>query len=161
MTDGRYLGVDGGGTKTEFVLVNGRLDTLASWVGPSCYYFNAGIDLVRRVLVEGVAEVCAAADVTPGEIDRAFFALPGYGEASADIAELDRIPAAILGHGRYACGNDTVAAWAGSLGGRDGINVVAGTGSITYGERAGVGRRWVTTCHASDGAAKWWGSCTR
>jgi len=34
-----------------------------------------------------------------------------------------------------------VCAWAGSLGGEDGINVVAGTGSIGYGERRGKAAR--------------------
>ncbi len=38
---------------------------------------------------------------------------------------------------RYACVNDMVCGWAGALGCRDGINVVAGTGSIAYGEFAG------------------------
>src|SRR6185436_15466750 len=31
--------------------------------------------------------------------------------------------------------------WAGSLGASDGINVISGTGSMTYGERAGTGAR--------------------
>lgn len=141
MTDARYLGVDGGGTKTEFVLVDARLRTLASWVGPSCHYFDTGVDLVRDVLRDWVARVAAQAGILPSQIDQAFFALPGYGEASDDLPELDGIPAAILGHRRYRCGNDAVAAWAGSLVGRDGVNIVAGTGSIAYGERGGVGRR--------------------
>src|SRR5713101_5104439 len=34
-----------------------------------------------------------------------------------------------------------VCAWAGSLGGKDGINIVAGTGSIGYGERQGRSAR--------------------
>ena len=50
---------------------------------------------------------------------------------------LDALPEPLLGHRRYRCGNDMVCAWAGSLGGEDGINIVAGTGSIGYGERRG------------------------
>jgi N-acetylglucosamine kinase-like BadF-type ATPase len=34
-----------------------------------------------------------------------------------------------------------VCGWAGSLAGEDGINVISGTGSMTYGERQGVGHR--------------------
>jgi N-acetylglucosamine kinase-like BadF-type ATPase len=71
------------------------------------------------------------------DIRYAFFGLPTYGEVSGDVPTLDAIPAEVLGHGRYACDNDMVCGWAGSLGGIDGINVVSGTGSITYGERAG------------------------
>ena len=54
---------------------------------------------------------------------------------------LDALPEQLLGHRRYRCGNDMVCAWAGSLGGEDGINIVAGTGSIGYGERRGRSAR--------------------
>ena len=50
---------------------------------------------------------------------------------------LDAMPAEFLGHRRYRCGNDMVSTWAGSLAGEDGIGIVAGTGSIGYGEHAG------------------------
>ena len=54
---------------------------------------------------------------------------------------LDGLPEPLLGHRRYRCGNDMICAWAGSLGGEDGINIVAGTGSIGYGERKGRSAR--------------------
>jgi N-acetylglucosamine kinase-like BadF-type ATPase len=85
--------------------------------------------------------VCERASVTPAEIRYAFFGLPTYGEVSGDVPALDAIPRDVLGHGRYDCDNDMVCGWAGSLGGLDGINVVSGTGSITYGERLGHGAR--------------------
>jgi N-acetylglucosamine kinase-like BadF-type ATPase len=136
-----YLGVDGGGTKTALCLLyrDGRVAAQAR--APSCYYFTEGIGLVGRVLREGVDEVCEQASVTPADIRYAFFGLPTYGEVSGDVPTLDAIPEAVLGHRRYACDNDTVCGWAGSLGGADGINVVSGTGSITYGEREGRGVR--------------------
>jgi hypothetical protein len=40
-----------------------------------------------------------------------------------------------------AAANDAVCAWAGSLGGEDGITIVAGTSSIGYGERKGRAAR--------------------
>ena len=136
-----YLGVDGGGTKTAFCLLrcDGRLAAGAQ--APSCYYFTEGIDLVGRVLRQGIDEVCGKASIAPADVRYAFFGLPTYGEVSADVSALDAAPGAVLGHDRYACGNDTVCGWSGSLGGIDGINVVSGTGSITYGERAGNGVR--------------------
>jgi N-acetylglucosamine kinase-like BadF-type ATPase len=136
-----YLGVDGGGTKTAFCLLHEDGRVAAQALAPSCYYFTEGIGLVGRVLREGVDEVCTRASVTPAEIRYAFFGLPTYGEVSGDVPTLDAIPEDVLGHGRYSCDNDTVCGWAGSLGGLDGINVVSGTGSITYGERGGRGVR--------------------
>jgi len=138
-----FLGVDSGGTKTALCLVTETGEVAATVRAPGCYYLAAseGIALVGRVLRDGVADVCRIAGITPADIDYGYFALPTYGEVSADVPSLDAAPRAALGHDRYACGNDMVAGWAGSLGATDGINVVAGTGSICYGERAGQGVR--------------------
>jgi N-acetylglucosamine kinase-like BadF-type ATPase len=133
----RYLGVDGGGTKTAFVVIDEHGRTIAEATGPTLYAFPADADLIRRVLAEGIA----ATGIDPTDIDRAFFALPGYGESTADLPVLEQVPGEVLGHARYAVGNDMVAGWAGSLGGSDGINVVAGTGSIAYGEWHGRSAR--------------------
>lgn len=136
-----YLGVDGGGSKTDLCLLESTGALAASARVGSSYYFGEDADLVGRVLGEGVREVCGEAGIDVGDIGYAFFGLPGYGEASGDVAFLDGLPRAILGHDRYACDNDMVCAWAGSLGAADGINVISGTGSMTYGERAGKGVR--------------------
>ena len=136
-----YLGVDGGGTKTAFCLLRDDGRIAAEAQAPSCYYFTAGIGLVGRVLQQGIDEVCQKASITPADVSYACFGLPTYGEVSGDVPALDAAPGGVLGHDRYACDNDTVCGWSGSLGGIDGINVVSGTGSITYGERAGNGVR--------------------
>jgi N-acetylglucosamine kinase-like BadF-type ATPase len=136
-----FLGVDGGGTKTAFVLVDDSCAVLARAEQPAAYYLEHGRERVAEVLGAGTAAVCCDAGVRPDGIAFAFFALPGYGEISGDTAFLEEVPAAVLGHRRYRSGNDMVAAWAGSLGAADGINVIAGTGSMTYGERKGLSNR--------------------
>jgi N-acetylglucosamine kinase-like BadF-type ATPase len=63
----------------------------------------------------------------------------------------------LLGNGRFACGNDMICGWAGSLGCEDGINIVAGTGSIGYGERQGESARvggW-GEAFGDEGSAHW------
>jgi len=137
----RYLGVDGGGSKTALALIDDAGHVVARATAPTSYYFNDGFDIVEKSLAQGVTEICTQADITPSDIDAAFFGLPGYGEASGDIENLNRVPAGVLGHDRYSCDNDMVCGWAGSLAGEDGINVISGTGSMTYGERQGVGHR--------------------
>ncbi|SER22857.1 BadF-type ATPase [Microlunatus flavus] len=136
-----YLGVDGGGTKTALCVVTADGRLLAQHEAPSVYYLGAGQasgpGLVRALLAEAVPAVCAAAGASPADLAGAFFGLPAYGEASADTAELDAIPGELLGHDRYRCDNDMVCGWAGSLALAAGVNVISGTGSMTYGERAG------------------------
>jgi N-acetylglucosamine kinase-like BadF-type ATPase len=128
-----FLGVDGGGSKTALSLVTDRGDLVGRLHAPHCDYLSAGIDAVARVLDEAVAAICGQAGTRPADIAYAFFGLPAYGEVSADVAVLDGLPRAALGHDRYRCDNDMVCAWAGSLAGADGINVISGTGSMTYG----------------------------
>ena len=137
----RYLGVDGGGSKTAFALIDADGHVLARATAPTSYYFNDGFDVVERVLAQGVTDICAQAGIDASGIDAAFFGIPGYGEASGDIEQLDAVPRGVLGHDRYSCNNDMVCGWAGSLAGEDGINVISGTGSMTYGEREGTGHR--------------------
>jgi N-acetylglucosamine kinase-like BadF-type ATPase len=152
-----FLGVDGGGTKTALCLItrDGRVAAQAHVA--SSYYFSEGIGLVERVLRDGVGQVCADAGISPRDIHHAFFGLPSYGESSGDLPALDAAPRAVLEHNRYACDNDMVCGWAGSLGGVDGINVIGGTGSMTYGERAGRGARvggW-GELFSDEGSAYW------
>jgi N-acetylglucosamine kinase-like BadF-type ATPase len=67
----------------------------------------------------------------------AYFGLPAYGEDSATTARMDAMPSPLLATSRYRCGNDMICSWAGSLACADGISVIAGTGSMAYGEYAG------------------------
>jgi N-acetylglucosamine kinase-like BadF-type ATPase len=137
----RYLGVDGGGSKTAFALIDDSGQVLARAQAATSYYFTEGFDVVENVLREGITAICASTGIATDDIDAAFFGIPGYGESSADLARLDAVPGAVLGHARYSCDNDMVCGWAGSLAGEDGINVISGTGSMTYGERLGAGHR--------------------
>ena len=92
-------------------------------------------------LAAGLEKVLAAAGVSRKDIAFAYFGLPAYGEDARAAKQLGERPAELLGHPRYTCGNDMVCGWAGSLAGSDGVNVVAGTGSIGYGERQGRSAR--------------------
>jgi N-acetylglucosamine kinase-like BadF-type ATPase len=152
-----YLGVDGGGTKTRFALIDGDGHLLGEAGLGTTYHPHIGLEGVRAVLAEGVAAVLAAAGRAPGDIAYAFFGLPAYGEDSRATALLRTCPAVVLGHDRYACDNDMVCGWAGSLACADGINIVAGTGSIGYGQRHGQAARaggW-GEAFSDEGSAYW------
>lgn len=141
MSGSFFLGVDGGGTKTCFVLVDRGGKVAAAHEGPTSDHLQVGIDGVREVLADGLAALFREAGIGSSAVAYAFFGLPAHGEDSAAQVLLDGLPEPLLGHRRYRCGNDMICAWAGSLGGEDGINIVAGTGSIGYGERKGRSAR--------------------
>ncbi|BCL25342.1 N-acetylglucosamine kinase [Streptomyces aurantiacus] len=156
-----FLGVDGGGTKTAFCLIDGAGTIRARALAEGAYYFGdnatGGVDHVVRVLEEGIGAVTEAAGIKRADIEHAFLGLPGYGEVPGDVAALDAAPGRVLHHQRYASDNDMICGWAGSLGAVDGINVISGTGSMTYGERHGRGVRtggW-SELFSDEGSAYW------
>jgi len=152
-----FLGVDGGGTKTAFALIDRQGQVLAHNEQSSAYYLEVGMEGAADVLARGCAALFAAAGVTANDVTFAFFGLPAYGEDRAVQAQLDALPRAVLGHGRYLCDNDMVCSWAGSLACADGISVIAGTGSMAYGRIGGQGARaggW-GELFSDEGSAYW------
>jgi N-acetylglucosamine kinase-like BadF-type ATPase len=152
-----FLGVDGGGTKTAFALIDRQGQVLARNEQGSAYYLEVGMEGASDVLARGCAGLFAAAGVTASDVAFAFFGLPAYGEDRAVQLQLDALPRAVLGHGRYLCDNDMVCSWAGSLACADGISVIAGTGSMAYGRIGGQGARaggW-GELFSDEGSAYW------
>ena len=137
-----FLGVDGGGTKTAYVLIDAHGELRASHVGGSVSHLSEGFGRAEALLVQGVRAVLAAANVDASQLGYAFFGLPSHGEDSAnDFPCSTQFRALRFATARYRCGNDMICSWAGSLGGADGISVIAGTGSMAYGEYAGRSAR--------------------
>ena len=152
-----FLGVDGGGTKTALALIDRDGRVLAQHLTRAAHFVATGMDSVRSLLHAAVHTLLAKAAVPASAVEYAFFGLPSYGEDSAVAGALDSLPAGCLPAGHYRCGNDMVCGWSGSLGGADGISVVAGTGSICYGERGGVAARcggW-GELFSDEGSAYW------
>lgn len=132
-----FLGVDGGGTKTSFLLIDETGRVLASHLEGPAYYLEIGLDELRRMLARGIEQTLRQGQVREEDLSYTFLGLPAYGEDSKLLPALDAAPSQVLPHGRYQCDNDMVCGWAGALAGADGINIVSGTGSIAYGEFAG------------------------
>ncbi|GAA4774405.1 BadF/BadG/BcrA/BcrD ATPase family protein [Stakelama sediminis] len=152
-----FLGVDGGGTKTEFVCIDAAGKVAARQIEGTTYHLQVGLDGAVRALEAGIAGICAQLDTDPGDLAFVFCGLPAFGEDAAIDPQLAAQCGRLLGHGRYRCGNDMICGWAGSLACADGINLVAGTGSIGYGERQGKAARvggW-GELFSDEGSAYW------
>jgi N-acetylglucosamine kinase-like BadF-type ATPase len=133
----RFLGIDGGGSKTAFLLIDDSGRVLASHTEGPAYYLEVGLEHMREMLGRGIEATTAGAGLSSTAIDFAFVGLPAYGEDSALVSALDAAASPTLNMARYRCGNDAICGWAGALACEDGINVIAGTGSMAYGEFEG------------------------
>jgi N-acetylglucosamine kinase-like BadF-type ATPase len=129
-----YLGVDGGGSKTALLLIDDSGQVLASHTEGPAYYLEIGFDAMRAMLARGIETTVKQARLAFSSINFAFLGLPAYGEDSRLLSALDSAASPPLQPTQYRCGNDAVCGWAGALACQDGISIVAGTGSIAYGE---------------------------
>jgi len=136
-----FLGVDGGGTKTAYALIDAGGNLRASRTSGSVSHLSAGLARATAMLVDATRALLGEAGAAPSSIEFAFFGLGAYGEDSATTAQMDAMPSAVLDAPRYRCGNDMICSWAGSLACSEGISVIAGTGSMAYGEYAGRAAR--------------------
>ena len=126
-----FLGIDGGGTKTDFLVTDDRGNVIAQKRIGTVSYRIIGADSSIRLLNRTIAELLEDLE-GPTFICMAY---PNWGESEAGDSviwnrrrEISIHPIRIV--------NDCVAGWAGSLAMEPGINLVAGTGSIAYGRNA-------------------------
>ena len=96
-----FLGIDGGGTKTAYVLIHGDGSIRASHVGGSVSYLSEGFARAGALLIEGIGTTLAKAVAGPGDLTFAFVGLPAYGEDSATTSQLDAMPSALIDATRY------------------------------------------------------------
>ncbi|HIH2664395.1 TPA: BadF/BadG/BcrA/BcrD ATPase family protein, partial [Burkholderia cenocepacia] len=84
-----FLGIDGGGTKTAFMVIDRQGRVRARHETTTSYYLEIGVDALRTLLADGVHAVLAAANVARDDVAYAFAGLPAYGEDSRLLPELD------------------------------------------------------------------------
>ncbi len=150
--------MDGGGTKTSFILISEEGKILSHNLGESSHYIQQGIDDFKNVITRGIKNLCSSAGCQISDIDYGFFGLPAFGEDVKMTEVLIEIIFEIMQQDNFSCGNDVEAGWAGSLACKPGINIVAGTGAIGFGrDSSGNSARasgWGYFC-GDEGSAYW------
>ncbi|WP_373600961.1 N-acetylglucosamine kinase [Paraclostridium bifermentans] len=129
-----YIGVDGGGTKTTFTMIDDRGYKVAQYTTTTTHYEQVGFDGVKEVLTKGLNKLIEISNIEKSDVKSAFLGLPGYGEVKSVAYEIDSIVAEIFESIKFKVGNDVEVGLAGSLAGKSGINIVSGTGSIALGK---------------------------
>lgn len=129
-----FLGCDAGSTKTEFLLVSSRRGLLARRIFPACNYLEAGHEAFSAAMRRWIAQILDEGGTSSEQISFSVFGLPTLGEVEGLEHKARHALGAFAPRDRSLLVNDAVLGWAGSLAGRPGINVVSGTGSITYGQ---------------------------
>ena len=128
-SDGRqcYLGIDGGGTKTEFVLADSKGNIIKSVVLGSTNPNDVGLIEAKETLQKGVFRCCG--DRALGTVS-AFAGIAGS-SSRENHSELSDFLAK-MGFAKVRLGSDAENAISAGLGKRDGIAVIMGTGAVAY-----------------------------
>lgn len=127
-----YIGIDGGGTKTKFTLVNEDLVQLDTYITTTCHFAQVGYDGLKQVLEEGIQYFVQKYSLTEYGIG---FGLAGYGREQSIRNKIEEIVKIVSEEHSYVLVNDVQSAMAGALDLQDGITVIAGTGSIAYAKK--------------------------
>lgn len=125
-----FLGVDGGGTKTTFTLINEIGDVIYSTTKGTCHFNQIGFDNLEILLRDGLNEIANGANIAKEEITHSFLGLAGYGKVKEARPKIENVAMKVFEGLDYTLDSDIRVAIAGALGAEDGINVIAGTGSI-------------------------------
>ena len=129
-----YLGIDGGGTHTRAVLVDGAGQCRGEGEAGPCNYHNVGSARAIHSLREAAAAAWSDAGRKPRPAAWAFVGAAGVKSATDRAQIIAAAEAAELAPtGRVAAENDLHNALAGGLEGRPGIALIAGTGSNCLG----------------------------
>lgn len=127
-----YLGIDGGGTKTEFVLTDATGNPVATKRLDGSNPNDVGMSGCFGVLKEGITAVCQGIAYERVSV---FAGIAGAG--TGDNAQSITKFLSTFGFAAADCGSDAKNAIAASLGKRDGIMVIMGTGNVTFAQKDG------------------------
>ena len=131
----KYIGIDGGGTKTKFVLYDEKGNIIREIEDQSVHILTQS----KEVCVDILRKNVLALDLSRKALVIA--GLAGYGNQKELRYQIENICRMAFEGYRYLLYNDVQIAIMGALAGQDGIVVIAGTGSIAFSYIAGQSKR--------------------
>ena len=131
-----YLGIDGGGTKTDLALADASGSVLRTHRVGACNPVDIGLERAKEILRDAVYEVCCG---IPMSSISTFAGIAG-GSTSGVLEELFSFFSS-FGFAHVENDSDNRNIIAAGLGERDGMTVILGTGFCIYTQASGVHRR--------------------
>lgn len=154
-----YIGIDGGGTKTSFILADEKGFVISKVVTGTTHYMQVGLDGLENIIREGVSNLLDKTNISLDNVSSVFVATGGFGAIKDDEKDIIKAIRNVFKNNLLKVGNDMENAHSASLSGECGINVIAGTGSIGLGineanESYSTGG-WGPSFGGDEGSAYW------
>lgn len=125
-----FLGIDGGGTKTTFTLIDEKGKVVFSITKGTCHFNQIGFQNLEILLRDGLEEIVIGAKINKIDIIHSYLGLAGYGKVKEARVKIEKSADNAFVGLNYTLDTDIRVAIAGALKAQDGINIIAGTGSI-------------------------------
>lgn len=136
MNEPLFMGIDGGGTKLRIAVTDADLRSLASIESSAANPSVIGHDKARHHIRHEVAHALRQARLQPQDIAAAAIGIAGASNLHSEAWLLETVTPALPG-ALIVPSSDLEIALVGSLGQRQGILLLAGTGSAVYGVAPG------------------------
>ena len=157
-----YIGIDGGGTKTSFSIMDKDEKVIETIESGTCHYNQVGLRGMGRIIRSGIDTLLKNNSIDKNSIKCICLGLAGYGKVKSLNKEVDKVLKDALDGMKYIVYSDVHIAHAGALAKEDGIVVISGTGSIAYSINKGQFKRaggWGYSI-GDEGSAYWIGKKT-
>ena len=128
-----YLGVDGGGTKTQIVLIDENKVVVGEGVAGASNPLRVGIETAVTNILTAVNYACDAGNLSRGDIVSATLGLAGVRREDLRLRVHERFTRDLHIKPVEVCTDAEIALYGATLG-KAGLAVIAGTGSICIGQ---------------------------
>lgn len=125
-----YLGIDGGGTKTTFLLEDYQGQEIRGVTLSGCNPIDVGIEETKRILKEGIFQTCAGVPLSSVAV---FAGLAGC--SSGNLRDDLNSFLGTFSFAAYKTGSDNENIISAGLGERNGITMILGTGICSFAVR--------------------------
>ncbi|MGI8789100.1 MAG: BadF/BadG/BcrA/BcrD ATPase family protein [Pyrinomonadaceae bacterium] len=130
-----YLGIDGGGTKTQAVLFDEQRNAIGEGFAGASNPLRVGVETAVANIFLAIDAACDAANKSRGDVVSAAFGLAGVRRTDLRERVRERLSQKLKIKSVEVVTDAEIALFGMSLG-KAGIVVIAGTGSICYGRNA-------------------------
>lgn len=127
-----WLGVDGGGTNSRAVILDGTGTILGEGRSDAANLLRVGLEKAAKHVFQAVGAACREAEIEASQIAAACIGLAGVSQAHYHRQMLDALKAK-LPIPAITLETDARVALAGATGNQPGVVIIAGTGSIACG----------------------------
>jgi N-acetylglucosamine kinase-like BadF-type ATPase len=127
-----FIGVDGGGTKTNAVVVDNRVTVLGEGRSGASNPIVVGLESAARAVESAISNALSSASIPFSRVALAYIGIAGVEHPDGYRKVKDAIKAILPGL-NFELGTDARVALAGATDLQPGVAIISGTGSIAFG----------------------------